>query len=383
MGRPGLSAKEKKDLWARWRLGQSLSDIGRALGKHAGSIYGVLAASGGITPPTRTRRQTALSLREREEISRGLAKGLSLRAIAKRLRKAPSTISREVARNGGQARYRAAQADERAQAKAKRPKASLLALRPGLRRIVAAKLQDDWSPEQIAGWLAVKHANDPRMRISHETIYRSLYLQTRGVLHRELLDRLRTKRRMRRGKGWSTEGQRRGQIVDAVSIHERPAQVAARTKPGHWEGDLITGRRNTHVATLVERYSRYVILVRVEGKDSASVVGALVRKVNALPGGLFLSLTWDRGTELALHKRFTARTGVPVYFCDPKSPWQRGTNENTNGLVRQYIPPGLDLSALTQHELDLISARLNRRPRKILGFTSPRSRITGGVAPTG
>lgn len=382
-GRPGLSGREKKELWARWRRGQSLSDIGRALGKHAGSIFGVLAANGGITPSPRTRRATALSLREREEISRGLATGLSLRGIAKRLGKAPSTISREVGRNGGPGRYRAAQADERAVDKARRPKAPALALRPRLRRIVAARLQDDWSPEQIAGWLATKYPNDPRMRVSHETIYRSLYLQARGVLHRELLDHLRTRRRMRKGRSWSTEGQRRGQIIDAVSIHERPAHVAARTRPGHWEGDLITGGRNTHVATLVERYSRYVILVRVEGKDSASVVGSLVRKVNALPPGLFLSLTWDRGTELAMHKRFTTRTGVPVYFCDPKSPWQRGTNENTNGLVRQYIPPGLDMATLSQHELDLISARLNRRPRKILGFQSPRSRITGGVALTG
>jgi IS30 family transposase len=381
-GRPGLSAKEKQELWARWRLGQSLSDIGRALRKHSGSIYGVLAANGGITPAARRRRKVELSFRQRESISRGLAKGLSIRAIAKRLRKAPSTVSREIARNGGRTKYRAARADERALAKAKRPKPPLLALRPALRKVVASKLQDDWSPAQIAGWLAVKHRRDPEMRVSHETIYRSLYLQARGVLHRQLLDRLRTKRRMRKGKRWSTEGQRRGQIIDAVSIHERPASIEARAKPGHWEGDLITGRRNTHIATLVERYSRYVILVRVEGKDSTSVVNALSRKVNGLPHGLFLSLTWDRGTELALHKLFTERTGVPVYFCDPKSPWQRGTNENTNGLVRQYFPPGLDLSAFSQHDLDLIAIRLNRRPRKILGFDSPRSRITGGVAPT-
>jgi IS30 family transposase len=382
IGRPGLSAKEKKELWTRWRLGQSLSEIGRALGKHAGSIYGVLAAGGGIGPATRTRREAALSLRERENISRFLVMKLSIRAIAKRLRKAPSTISREIARNGGRTRYRAARADERALAKAKRPKIPLLALRPALRRVVATKLQDDWSPEQIAGWLAVKHCHSPQMQISHETIYRSLYLRTRGVLQRQLLGRLRTKRRMRKGKRWSTAGQRRGQIIDAISIHDRPAHIEARAKPGHWEGDLITGRRNTHIATLVERYSRYVILVRVEGKDSASVVNALIRKVEALPKGLFLSLTWDRGTELALHKLFTLRTGVPVYFCDPKSPWQRGTNENTNGLIRQYFPPGLDLSAFTQHELDLIAVRLNRRPRKILGFVSPRSRITGSVALT-
>src|SRR3954466_2395139 len=213
--------------------------------------------------------------------------------------------------------------------------------------------------------------------------YRTLYLQTRGALHRQLVERLRTKRRMRRGKRSSTDGQRRGQIIDAVSIRERPAEITARTKPGHWEGDLITGSRNSHVATLVERYSRYLLLVRVTGKDSATVVRALSRKVKGLPEGLFLSLTWDRGTELAKHKLFTRQTGVPVYFCDPKSPWQRGTNENTNGLVRQYFPKGLDLSAFSQRELDVIAVRLNGRPRKILGFDSPRTRITGGVARTG
>ena len=344
--------------------------------------YGVLAASGGMTPATRKVRAGALTLREREEISRGLAMGLTLRAIASRLGKSPSTITREVARNGGARKYRAAQAHERVLRKARRPKSPALLLRPKLRRVVASKLQDDWSPEQIAGWLAAKYPENPDMRVSHETIYRSLYLQTRNVLHRQLLDRLRTKRRMRKGKKWSTAGQQRGRIIDAVSIHDRPAEVATRQRPGHWEGDLIAGRRNTHIATLVERYSRYAILVRVAGKDSASVVGALIRKVNSLPAGLFLSLTWDRGTELALHRHFTEQTGVPVYFCDPKSPWQRGTNENTNGLVRQYFPPGVDLSAFSQHRLDLIGIRLKRRPRKVLGFNSPRSRITGGVAPT-
>ena len=308
--------------------------------------------------------------------------GLTLRAIAARLHKAPSTISREIARNGGRTKYRAARADERAWANAKRPKVPLLARRPALRKVVAAKLQDDWSPEQIAGWLAAKYRHGSAMRVSHETIYRSLYLQTRSVLHRQLIERLRTKRTMRKGKKASTKGQRRGQIIDAVSIHDRPAEIAARTTPGHWEGDLITGRRNTHVATLVERCSRYLLLVKVKGKDSSSVVDALIRKINGLPRGLFLSLTWDRGTELALHARLTQCTGVPVYFCDPKSPWQRGTNENTNGLVRQYFPKGLDLSTFTQGALDLIAVRLNRRPRKILAFRSPRTRITGGVATT-
>lgn len=382
-GRPGLSPQEKKDLWSRWRQGQSLSDIGRALKKHAGSIYGVLAATGGISPSTRTRREGGLSPHEREEISRCLARGLSIRAIAARLRRPPSTISREVERNGGRAKYRASRADERAWALAKRPKKALLTRNSALRKLVARKLQEDWSPEQIAGWLAARYAQNSKMRVSHETIYRTLYQHTKGSLHRQLLDRLRTKRRMRRGKHSTTGGQKRGQIVDAVSVHERPSEVTARSKPGHWEGDLITGGRNTHVATLVERYSRYLLLVRVDGKDSVNVVRALVRKVESLPRGLFLSLTWDRGTELAMHKHFTRATGVPVFFCDPKSPWQRGTNENTNGLLRQYLPKGLDLSGFSQHELDVIAMRLNRRPRKVLGFLSPHARIVGGVAPTG
>jgi IS30 family transposase len=381
-GRPGLSEQQKNELWKRWRRGESLSDIGRALGKHAGSIYGVLAAAGGMAPAARKRRETALSLREREEISRGLVKGRSIRVIASLLGRAPSTVSREINRNGGPSKYRAARANDRAQSKAKRPKRPLLATNSALRALVARKLQDDWSPEQIAGWLREKYGPHSHMRISHETIYRSLYLHTRGALERELLDQLRTKRRMRKGKTSTTAGQRRGQIIDAVSIHERPADIATRSKPGHWEGDLITGRRNTHIATLVERFSRYVVLVRVAGKDSDTVVTALIRKINGLPSGLFLSLTWDRGTELAKHKVLTKATGIPVYFCDPKSPWQRGTNENTNGLVRQYFPKGVDLSSFSQLDLDLIALRLNRRPRKIFGFRSPRTRITGGVAVT-
>ena len=382
LGRPGLSDEQKTELWSRWRQGESLSEIGRALGKHAGSIYGVLAANGGVSPPARTRSSRVLSTPEREEVSRGLAEGKSVRAIAAKLKRSPSTVSREVARNKGRSKYRAARADERAWTMAKRPKCGLLAKNGRLRRLVAEKLQEDWSPEQISGWLAATDPGDDGLRLSHETIYRSLYLQTRGVLRRELLARLRTKRTMRRGKRSSTRGQTRGQIIDAVSIRDRPAEIGARLKPGHWEGDLIAGAKNTHVATLVERYSRYVILVRVRGKDSASVVNAIIAKAGQLPKGLFLSLTWDRGTELAEHKRFTRETGIPVYFCDPQSPWQRGTNENTNGLLRQYLPSALILSTYTQHELDMVALRLNRRPRKTLGFMSPREKIVGRVAPT-
>jgi IS30 family transposase len=291
-------------------------------------------------------------------------------------------VSREITRNEGRSKYRAALADDRAWTAAKRPKPCLLAKNKALRKIVAEKLQEDWSPQQIAGWLDATAGDNSALRVSHETIYRSLYLQTRGVLRRELVARLRSKRTMRRGKRSSTDGQRRGQIIDAVSIRDRPSEIESRATPGHWEGDLITGAKNTHIATLVERYSRYLLLVRVTGKDTASVVGALIDKVKSLPVGLILSLTWDRGTELAMHKVFSKETGVPVYFCDAKSPWQRGTNENTNGLLRQYFPNGLVLSTYSQHDLDLIAWRMNGRPRKTLGFLSPRVRITGAVAST-
>ena len=382
LGRPGLSAHQKQELWSRWRMGQSISEIGRALGKQSGSIHGVLASNGGVTPYVKSRACCALTLAEREEISRGLVEGLSVREIAALLQRAPSTVSREIARNRGRSKYRAALADDRAWIAAKRPKTCLLAKNKKLRKLVAEKLQEDWSPQQISGWLAATKRG-PTMRISHETIYRSLYLKTRGVLQRKLIACLRSRRTMRRGKRSSTEGQRRGQIIDAVSIRDRPSEIETRATAGHWEGDLIAGARNTHIATLVERYSRYLLLVRINGKDTASVVGALIQKVKQLPKGLLLSLTWDRGTELAMHKVFTKETGIPVYFCDPRSPWQRGTNENTNGLLRQYFPNGLGLSSYSQHDLDVIALRLNRRPRKTLGFLSPRARITGAVAATG
>lgn len=381
MGRPGLSATEKAELWRRWRNGESLSDIGRALARHAGSIHGVVALRGGISPPALKRSRLALSMSERESISRGLAAGCSLSEIASELGRAPSTISREVQRNGGVAKYRAARADERAWRSAKRPKVNKLANNAKLKALVAEKLQSDWSPQQIAGWL--KATGRPKsMQVSHETIYRSLYLQTRGVLGRELLDRLRSGRRFRRGKTSSTAGQTRGQIVDAVSIHDRPAVIDKRKRAGHWEGDLVSGANNTHVATLVERFSRYLILVKLRGKDTKSVVDALSRKINSLPSGLFLSLTWDRGTELARHKALTKATGVKVYFCDPHSPWQRASNENANGLLRQYLPDGLSLNTFTQHDLDMLAIRLNGRPRKVLGYLSPREKIVGRIAPT-
>jgi IS30 family transposase len=382
MGRPGLSLQQKDELWTRWKSGQSLSDIGRHLGKRAGSIFGVLLSRGGIAPPTRVRSRRSLSVQEREEISRGLVAGLSMRKIAAQLGRAPSTISREVLRNGGPRRYRAANADERAWRSARRPKPCRLAVSPALQKVVAQKLNDNWSPQQIAGWLKVEYLDERQMRVSHETIYKSLYVQARGVLKRELISRLRTRRLMRRGKASTTRGQPRGQIVDAVSIRERPGEVENRAIPGHWEGDLLAGGKNSHIATLVERQSRFVMLVQVPGKDTESVVDALVRQVKHLPARLMSSLTWDRGTELADHKRFTVATNVNVYFCDPQSPWQRGSNENTNGLLRQYFPKGADLIGYSQSDLDAVALQLNTRPRKTLGFMTPAAKFAETVALT-
>ncbi len=382
MGRPGLSSQQKQELWARWKAGQSLSDIGRTLGKHAGSIFGVVSARGGIAPAARKRSRRSLSVHEREEISRGLAAGLSLRKIATQLARAPSTISREIGRNSGRSKYRAANADERAWRSASRPKPCQLAVNRSLQMVVARKLNDNWSPQQISGWLKVEYVNDPPMTISHETIYKSLFVQARGVLRKELVSCLRTRRLMRRGKKSTTRGQPRGQIVDAVSIRQRPAEIEDRAVPGHWEGDLLAGGKNSHIATLVERQSRFVMLVKVSGKDTDNVVSALVRQIKHLPAGLMASLTWDRGTELAGHKHFTVATDVSVYFCDPQSPWQRGSNENTNGLLRQYFPKGTVLSGYSQKELDAIAHQLNTRPRKTLGFTTPAAKLAQTVAAT-
>jgi IS30 family transposase len=299
------------------------------------------------------------------------------------LARAPSTISREVRRHGGRAPYRAAEADVRAWQAARRPKRCRLALQPMLCAVVAAKLAADWSPEQIAGWLKVTYADDRAMQVSHETIYRSLFVQSRGVLKKALVQHLRRHRAVRRSQRASTHGQRRGQIVDAISIRERPATIEDRAVPGHWEGDLLAGAAQSHVATLVERQSRYLLLVRVPGKDTTSVVRALSRHVRTLPRGLMASLTWDRGHELAAHKRFTLATHVQVYFCDPQSPWQRGSNENTNGLLRQYFPKGRDLATLSQAQLNRIARRLNERPRKTLGYHTPADRLAAIVASTG
>ncbi len=381
--RPGLSAPQKQELWERWKRGQSMGEIARVFGKERGSIHSVLRSTGGFKPSTRRRSRLALSLSEREEISRGLAEGQSMRAIASSIQRAPSTVSREVGRHQGRVRYRAAEADRRAWNSGLRPKRCRLAIHRRLQKNVAEKLSLNWSPEQISGWLKWQHPDDTEMQISHETIYRSLFIQARGVLKKELISHLRTRRVMRRSKKSSTRHQGRGQILDAVSIRERPAEVEDRAVPGHWEGDLIAGSNNTHIATLVERQSRFTMLVKVKGKDTQSVVKALIKQVQRLPAELRKTLTWDRGFEMAAHKEFTIATDVQVYFCDPSSPWQRGTNENTNRLLRQYFPKGTDLAGYSQADLNRTALELNQRPRKTLAFHCPAEVLNDNVALTG
>jgi IS30 family transposase len=366
-----LTAQECRELWSRWKQGQTLAEISAALGGRAkSSLFDALQKDGGIAPRQRTRSNVRLSAQEREEISRGLVAGSSVRALARQLGRSPSTVSREISRNGGPNEYRAAAADQRAWREAERPKQCVLAGNERLRMVVAERLQHQWSPQQISGWLKAVHHNEPAMQISHETIYRSLFIQARGLLKKELIAHLRSGRTIRRGKTSTLKG-KVGGIVDPVSIRERPAEVEDRAVPGHWEGDLITGSRNSHIATLVERSSRFVMLVRVENRETATVVSALTRVVQQLPAGVMATLTWDQGKEMAAHKRFTVATDVQVYFCDPRSPWQRGSNENTNGLLRQYFPKGTDLSRFTQEQLDAVADRLNTRPRKTLGYSTP------------
>ena len=377
-----LSSTQRTEIWSRWKSGQSLKEIGRAFGKPSSCIHCLLVPRGGIAPAARRRSRRVLTLAEREDISRGIASGCSMRVIAQRLSRASSTVSREVARHGGRAQYRANEADQQAWESALRPKPCLLATHSTLREIVASKLVLDWSPQQISGWLKQHYPDDESLRVSHETIYHSLFIQARGALKQELVRHLRSQRRIRRSRHSSVHGHSQGRIVDAVSIRERPAEVEDRAIPGHWEGDLLRGARNSHVATLVERHSRFCMLVKVPGKDTTTVVAALSQHVRQLPATLRRSLTWDRGLEMAQHKSFTIATDVQVYFCDPQSPWQRGSNENTNGLLRQYLPKKADLSCYSQSDLDAIALRLNQRPRKTLGFQTPADRLQASVAST-
>ena len=377
------TAEQKEAMWDRWQKGESLKSIGRIFDRSSGSIFGLLAPSGGIRPPLRRRSRLALTLAEREEISRGIVADHSLRLIASKLGRSPSTISREINRNGGYDHYRATQADQAAWDRTRRPKLCKLAGNRGLSQRVAVKLRLNWSPEQIAGWLKRENPGDESNQVSHETIYRSLFIQARGVLKKELLQYLRSKRTIRRSKHSSLKRDGLGQITNAVSIRERPASVEDRAVPGHWEGDLIGGSKNSYIATLVERHSRYVMLAKVKNKDTESVVTALIKQSKKLPTELYKSLTWDRGKELADHKRFTMETNIDVYFCDPRSPWQRGSNENTNRLLRQYFPKGTDLSVHSQTKLNAVARQLNERPRKTLEFETPASRFSTCVASIG
>src|ERR1700676_959941 len=377
-----LSSAQRADMWSRWKAGQSLNEIGWALGKDHVVIQFLLARHGGIAPAARRRSRRALTLAECEDISRGIASGCSMRVIAQRLSRASSTVSREVARHGGRVQYRASDDDQRTWQLALRPRVCRLALHEKLRTTVASKLTEDWSPQQISGWLKTEYPKDESLRVSHETIYRSLFIQARGALKKELIQHLRSKRRIRRSRHSSVHGHSQGKIVDAISIRERPAEVEDRAIPGHWEGDLLRGAGNTHVATLVERHSRFVTLLKVSGKDTDTVVAAMSQHVQQLPATLRRSLTWDRGLEMAQHKTFTMATDVQVYFCDPQSPWQRGRNENTNGLLRQYLPKKTDLSSYSQSDLNEIALRLNQRPRKTLGFQTPADKMQASVAST-
>ncbi len=375
--------KQKALMWERWRKGESLQQIAQLFDRNHSSIQRILAETGGIRPAPRHRSGLALTLAEREEISRALASGHTIRSIATLLDRAPSTISREIQRNGGQGCYRANQADQAAWDRAHRPKTCKLAENRTLARIVAAKLQWLWSPEQIAGWLKCAYPDDEHYQVSHETIYRSLFIQARGVLKKELQQHLRRTRAMRRSRHHTQKSDDRRRIRDAVSLSERPATAEDRAVPGHWEGDLLCGSHSSQIATLVERQTRYVMLVKVASKDAQTFASTLVKNARKLPQELYKSLTWDRGTEMAQHQSFTLATDIQVYFCDPHSPWQRGSNENTNGLLRQYLPKGTDLSAYSQAKLNAVARQLNTRPRKTLNYETPAGRFNQLVASIG
>jgi len=344
---------------------------------------GIFARTGGIRPPPRKRSCLALTLAEREEVSRGLVAHHSIRTIAQSLGRAPSTISREVQRNGGTHRYRANKADKAAWDRAHRPKTCKLVQNRDLARIVAIKLKKLWSPRQIAGWLKRSFPDDENLQVSHETIYRSLFVQARGALKKELLQHLRRTRPMRRSRHYTQKTDNHGKISNTISISERPATVEDRAVPGHWEGDLIVGPNNSQIVTLVERQTRFVMLAKVKARDSETVINALIKHAHKLPSELYKSLTWDRGKEMAKHQRFTLATDIDVYFCDPRSPWQRGSNENTNGLLRQYFPKGTDLSVHSQAKLNAVARQLNERPRETLEFETPAERFSQCVASTG
>ena len=384
-GRPRIyySQEQKELMWDRWQAGDSLHEIAKLFDRHHSSVRGILERSGGIRPPVRRRSSRSLTLAEREEISRGLAAGRALRAIALRLGRSASTVSRELERNGGRRGYRAHAADQAAWDRALRPKVCKLAQHRTLARLVARQLRDGWSPQQIAGWLKLKYAGGAHRTVSHETIYKTLFIQARGALKKELLAHLKRSRAMRRSRHHTQKTADHGRIKETVSIRERPAEAEERAVPGHWEGDLLIGSNNSQIATLVERQTRYVMLARIKSKDTKTVIDALIKQAQKLPNELYKSLTWDRGKEMAEHPRFSLATDVKVYFCDPHSPWQRGSNEQTNGLLRQYFPKGMDLSNIHQNRLNAVARKLNERPRMTLGYYSPAEKFAECVASIG
>jgi len=370
-----FSESEKAEVWDRWRSGEAMRSIARRLGRESSSVRTMIEDSGGVRPVPRRRSSRCLALTEREEISRGVAAGESLRSIAGRLGRAASTVCRDVTRNGGRGRYRALGADRAAWQRARRPKTARLAANTELRKLVEAKLALWWSPQQISGWLIDTYPSVEEMWVSHETIYLSLFVQGKGALRHELTRCLRTRRAIRR-PATKRAPTGKGQIREPVMISERPAEADDRAVPGHWEGDLLMGRRMTAIGTLVERATRYVMLFPLpDGNTAGAVRTALEATVQRLPEHLWRSLTWDQGKEMAQHAQFTIDTGVQVYFCDPRSPWQRGSNENTNGLLRQYFPKGTDMAALTQDQLDEAAHSLNTRPRQTLGWKTPSHKL--------
>ena len=380
MRRFGLCEREQERVWELWGEGTSLRGVARKLGARPEYVRRYVASTGGVKPAPRRRAERCLSEQEREEISRGLACSESCRVIAARIGRSHTTVSREVSRNGGRERYRAHDADVAAWGRARRPKRCKLVRNPRLREVVEEKLEERWSPQQIAGWLGGAYPDDLAMRVSHETIYLSLFVQSRGALRRELCAQLRSGRRTRRPRGRPAP-QGRGRLREMLMISERPAEVEDRAVPGHWEGDLLLGKQPSAIATLVERTSRFAQLVALpDGYQAAPVRVALTASICSLPIQLRRSLTWDQGKEMAEHARFTVDSGVRVYFCDPHSPWQRGSNENTNGLLRQYFPKRGDLAGVTQEQLDAVAAQLNGRPRKTLGWMTPAERLAEVMA---
>lgn len=378
-----FTAKEKAFVFDLWKRGTGFSEIARILDSKPGTIFTMLRDTGGIKPSERRRAVSHLTFSEREEIRAGLSAKMSIRAIARSLNRSPSTISREVQRNRGRRGYKAVDANNRANRMAKRPKVCLLERNLQLRNLVLEKLELKWSPEQISGWLRRTYPRQNMMQISAETIYKTLYFRSRSALHHLLVKHLRRSHSLRHGKRHTRKGERGTiNIVNGMSIHERSKHIDNRRSFGHWEGDLVSGTNNSHIATLVDRKSRYTVILKLNGKDAGSVNQALINRFQELPPKLRLSLTWDRGMELAKHLELTASTGLKVYFCDPQSPWQRGTNENTNGLIRQFFPKKTCLAQYSQQELDKVAAQLNSRPRKTLKFKTPKEVIEKGVALT-